>query len=155
MFDDDVQLYTSLGISELVKPLQPAMDISSTRHNESPGHKHNESSEKIDKTPGTNNIMVQPVDFNNNMPATQQIYSPNNVQAHQPFIQHAPQLILSQHPMFTGPQTPLAATLKQMQVPNGTGPGIRRSKRPLLANASVAMFYGKLQNLVIKVKNGN
>ena len=26
------------------------------------------------------------------------------------------------------------STLEQMQVPNGTGPGVRRSKRPLLAS---------------------
>ena len=109
MFDDDVHLNTSLGIPELVKHLKRAMDIPSARHNESPRHnRHNESGEKIDKTPGTNNIAVQPVDFNNNMPVTQQIYSPNHVQAHQPFVQHTPQPILPQHPMFTpGPPTPL------------------------------------------------
>ena len=28
----------------------------------------------------------------------------------------------------------MVSTLEQMQVPNGTGPGIRRSKRPLLAS---------------------
>ena len=28
----------------------------------------------------------------------------------------------------------MVSTLEQMQVPNGTGPGVRRSKRPLLAN---------------------
>ena len=27
----------------------------------------------------------------------------------------------------------MVSTLEQMQVPNGTGPGVRRSKRPLLA----------------------
>ena len=30
----------------------------------------------------------------------------------------------------------MVSTLKQMQVPNGTGPGVRRSKRPLLASES-------------------
>ena len=28
----------------------------------------------------------------------------------------------------------MASTLEQMQVPNGTGPGVWRSKRPLLAS---------------------
>ena len=28
----------------------------------------------------------------------------------------------------------MVSTLEQMQVPNGTGPGVRRSKRPLLAS---------------------
>ena len=27
----------------------------------------------------------------------------------------------------------MVSTLEQMQVPNGTGPGVQRSKRPLLA----------------------
>ena len=40
-----------------------------------------------------------------------------------------------------------------MQVPNGTGPGVRRSKRPLLASRTVAMFYEHLQNLVIRSKS--
>ena len=42
----------------------------------------------------------------------------------------------------------MVSTLEQMQVPNGTGPGVRRSKRPLLA-----MFYGNLQNSVIRSKS--
>ena len=28
----------------------------------------------------------------------------------------------------------VVSTLEQMQVPNGTGPGVRRSKRPLLGS---------------------
>ena len=44
----------------------------------------------------------------------------------------------------------MVSTLEQMQVPNGTGQGVRRSKRPLLAAAPVAMFYGNLQNSVIR-----
>ena len=47
----------------------------------------------------------------------------------------------------------MVSTLEQMQVPNGTGPGVRRSKRPLWLAAPVAMFYGNLQNLVIKSKS--
>ena len=31
-------------------------------------------------------------------------------------------------------QERMVSTLEQMQVPNGTGPGVRRSKRPLLAS---------------------
>ena len=42
-----------------------------------------------------------------------------------------------------------------MQVPNGIGPGVRRSKRPLLASRTVAMFYENLQTLGNKVKIGN
>ena len=40
-----------------------------------------------------------------------------------------------------------------MQVTNGTGPAVRRSKRPLLAAAPIAMFYGNLRNLVIRSKS--
>ena len=43
----------------------------------------------------------------------------------------------------------MVSTLEQMQVPNGTGPGFRRSKRPLL----VAMFYGNLKHSVIRSKS--
>ena len=31
-------------------------------------------------------------------------------------------------------QERMVSTLEHMQVPNGTGPGVRRSKRPLLAS---------------------
>ena len=47
----------------------------------------------------------------------------------------------------------MVSTLEQMQVPNGTGPGVRRSKRPLLASRTVSMFYGNLQNWVIMSKS--
>ena len=47
----------------------------------------------------------------------------------------------------------MVSTLEQMQVPNGTGPGVRRSKRPCWLAAPVAMFYGNLQNLVIRSKS--
>ena len=39
-----------------------------------------------------------------------------------------------------------------MPVPNWTGHGVRRSKRPLFANRTVAMFYGNIQNFVIRSK---
>ena len=47
----------------------------------------------------------------------------------------------------------MVSTLEQMQVPNGTGPGVRRSKRPLLASRTRCSFYGNLQNLVIRSKS--
>ena len=47
----------------------------------------------------------------------------------------------------------MVSTLEQMQVPNGTGPGVRRSKRPLLASRTRCNFYGNLQNLVIRSKS--
>ena len=47
----------------------------------------------------------------------------------------------------------MVSTLEQMQVPNGTGPGVRRSTRPLWASRPVAMFYGNLQNMVIRSKS--
>ena len=31
----------------------------------------------------------------------------------------------------------MVSTLEQMQVPNGTGPGVRRSKRPLISLVSI------------------
>ena len=48
----------------------------------------------------------------------------------------------------------MVSTLDQMQVQNGTGPGVRRSKRPLLA-APVVMFYGNFPKFCYKVKIGN
>ena len=45
----------------------------------------------------------------------------------------------------------MVSTLEQMQVPNGTGPGVRRSKRPLLASRT--RFYGNLHNSVIRSKS--
>ena len=47
----------------------------------------------------------------------------------------------------------MVSTLEQMQVPNGTGPGVRRSKRLLLASRTRSMFYGNLQNSVIRSKS--
>ena len=38
----------------------------------------------------------------------------------------------------------MIATLEQMQVPNGTGPGVRRSKRPLLASRTRCKKRGKV-----------
>ena len=42
--------------------------------------------------------------------------------------------------------------LEQMQVPNGTGPGVRRSKRSLLASRTRCNVLWKPQNLVIRSK---
>ena len=44
----------------------------------------------------------------------------------------------------------MVSTLEQMQVPNWTGPGV---SVPCWLAAPVAMFYGNLQNLVIKSKS--
>ena len=52
-------------------------------------------------------------------------------------------------------QERMVSTLEQMQVPNGTGPGVRRSKRPLLVAVPVAMFYGNLPKFGNNVKIGN
>ena len=54
----------------------------------------------------------------------------------------------------------MVSTLEQMQVPNGTGPGARRSKRPLLASRVLqcSMETSKFGNKVkigIKVQFGN
>ena len=46
-------------------------------------------------------------------------------------------------------------TLEQMQVPNGTGPGVRRSKRPLLASRIRCNILWKPQKFGNKVKIGN
>ena len=40
-----------------------------------------------------------------------------------------------------------------MQVPNGTGRGVRRSKRPLLASRARCNVLWNLQNLVIRSKS--
>ena len=48
----------------------------------------------------------------------------------------------------------MVSTLEQMQVPNATGPGVRRSKLPLLA-ATVATFYGNLPKFGNEVKISN
>ena len=65
-----------------------------------------------------------------------------------------------------GPQTRQAqermvSTLEQMQVPNGTGPGVRRSKRPPLASRTRCNVlwkppkFGNKVNIGIKVQFGN
>ena len=47
----------------------------------------------------------------------------------------------------------MVSTLEQMQVPNGTGPGVRRSKRPLLASRTRCNVLWKPPKLVIKSKS--
>ena len=51
----------------------------------------------------------------------------------------------------------MVSTLKQMQVPIGTGPGVRRSKlkRPLLASRTRCNVLWKPPKLGNKVKIGN
>ena len=48
----------------------------------------------------------------------------------------------------------MVSTLEQMQVPNGTGPGVRRSKRPLLASRTRRNVLWKPQTFDNKVKIG-
>ena len=45
--------------------------------------------------------------------------------------------------------------IEQMQVPNGTGPGVRRSKRPLLASRTRCNVLWKPPKFGNKVKIGN
>ena len=45
------------------------------------------------------------------------------------------------------------STLEQMQVPNGTGPGVRRSKRPLLASRTRCNVLWKPPKSVIRSKS--
>ena len=47
----------------------------------------------------------------------------------------------------------MATTYEQMQVPNGTGPGVRRSKRPLLVSRT--RCYVNLLKFGNKVKIDN
>ena len=47
----------------------------------------------------------------------------------------------------------MVSTLEQTQVPNGTGPGVRRSKRPLLASRTRCNVLLKPQNSVIRSKS--
>ena len=47
----------------------------------------------------------------------------------------------------------MVSTLEQMQAPNGTGPGVRRISVLCWLAAPVAMFYGNLQNSVIRSKS--
>ena len=49
----------------------------------------------------------------------------------------------------------MVSTLEQMQVPNGTGPGVRRSKRPLLASRTRCNGLWKPPKFGNKVKIGN
>ena len=48
----------------------------------------------------------------------------------------------------------MVSTLEQMQVPNGTGPGVRRSKRPLLASRTRCNVLWKPPKFGKKVKIG-
>ena len=48
----------------------------------------------------------------------------------------------------------MVSTLEQMQVPNGTGPGVRRSKRPLLASRTRCNVPWKPPKFGNKVKIG-
>ena len=55
----------------------------------------------------------------------------------------------------------MVSTLEQMQVPNGTGPVVRRSKRPLLASRTRCNVlwkppkFGNKVKIGIKVQFGN
>ena len=49
----------------------------------------------------------------------------------------------------------MVSTLEQMQVPNGTGPGARRSKRPLLASRTRYNVLWKPPKFGNKVKIGS
>ena len=49
----------------------------------------------------------------------------------------------------------MVSTLEQMQVPNGTGPGVRRSKRPLLASRTRCNGLWKPLEFGNKVKIGH
>ena len=49
----------------------------------------------------------------------------------------------------------MVSTLEQMQVQNGTGPGDRRSKCPLLASRTRCNVLWKPPKFVNKVKIGN
>ena len=49
----------------------------------------------------------------------------------------------------------MVSTLEQMQVPNWTGPGIRRSRRPLLASHTRCNVLWKPLKFGNKVKIGN
>ena len=48
----------------------------------------------------------------------------------------------------------MASTLEKMQVPNGTEPGVRRSKRPLLASRTRCNVLWKHPKFGNKVKIG-
>ena len=48
----------------------------------------------------------------------------------------------------------MVSTLEQMQIPNGTGTGVRRSKRPLLASRTRCNVQWKPPKFGYKVKIG-
>ena len=48
----------------------------------------------------------------------------------------------------------MVSTLEQMQVPNGTGPGVRGSKRPLLASRTRCNVLRTPPKFGYKVKTG-
>ena len=48
----------------------------------------------------------------------------------------------------------MVSTLEQMRVPNGTGPGVQRSKRPLLASRTRCNVLWKPPKFGNKVKIG-
>ena len=52
-------------------------------------------------------------------------------------------------------QERMVSTLEQMQVPNGTGPCVRRSKRPLLASRTRCSVLWKPSKFGYKFKIGN
>ena len=56
---------------------------------------------------------------------------------------------------FSWVQERMVSTLEQMQVPNGTGPGVRRSKRPLLASRTSCNVLWKPPKFGNKVKIDN
>ena len=49
----------------------------------------------------------------------------------------------------------MVSTLEQMQVPNGTGTGVRRSKRPLLVSRTRCIVLRKPPKFGNMVKIGN
>ena len=61
----------------------------------------------------------------------------------------------TQSPITWQVQMKIVSTLEQMQVPNGTGPDIRWSKRPLLASRTRCNVLRKPPKFGNKVKIGN
>ena len=49
----------------------------------------------------------------------------------------------------------MVSTLEQMQVPNGTGPGVRRSKRPLLASRTQRILKVKSREKTRQVRESD
>ena len=51
-------------------------------------------------------------------------------------------------------QAGMVSTLEQIQVRNGTGPGVRRSKRPLFASCTRCKYYTETsRNLLIRPRS--